>query len=155
MRSYHITEDQFVRGSVYAFAPTRRRLIVALFVLPLLAVPILQGREIDWLQLGLSYYLALIIFMFLLAPAINRWMFRRIYRRNELLHQEQFFEITAGGVHLQSAHGEARYTFAELKKVGVFPEMVLIYPMTTLFHMLPRDQLTEAEVELLARCGQA
>lgn len=154
MRSYFISEDQFVRGSVYAFARTRRKLIIALFVLPLLAVPLMQDRNIDWLQMGLSYYLALVIFMFLLAPAVNRWMFRRIYRKNELLHQEQFFEFTADGVHLKSGHGESRYRFNELKKVGIYPEMVLIYPMTTLFHMLPRDQLTDAEIELLARSGR-
>ncbi len=144
-----------MRGSVYAFAPTRRKLILALVFLPLLGVPLFQGRGMDWLQVGLSYYLTLSVFMFVLAPAVNRWMFRRIYRRNELLHLEQFFDITEDGVHLRSSRGESRYRFADLKKVAVFPEMVLIYPMTTLFHMLPRDQLTDREIEVLSRCGDS
>lgn len=152
MRSYFITEEQFVRGSVHAFARTRRRLMAALFLLPLVMVPLLSESGKPWLELVILY-VVLALMVFGVAPYLNRWLFRRIYRKNPLLHKEQFFEITEDGLHLRAENGESRYRFSELHKVQVYPEMVLVYPMTTLFHMLPRELLTEAELALLSRVG--
>ncbi len=153
VRSYFITEQLFVQGSVHAFAKNRRRLLILLCLLPLILIPWVGAGEQLWIEV-LLLYLVLAFFFFGITPMINRWLFRRVFRRNPLLHREQFFEITEEGLHLRSENGEARYRFDELKKVSVYPEMVLIYPMTTLFHVIPRELLSATEVELLSRCGE-
>lgn len=154
MRSYFITEEQFVQASLRAFAQARRKLLIALFVVPLLLVPWLGEADRRWAELGVLY-LVLVVFAFGISPLVNRWWFRRVYRRNPLLHREQTFEFTPDGLRLCSENGESRYRFAELQDVRVFPEMVLVYPLTTLFHMLPRELLTDEELELLRRCGKS
>jgi hypothetical protein len=63
-----------------------------------------------------------------------------------LLRGEQQLEILPGGFRLRSSNGESRYQFGELKQVEVLDELVLVYPTTTLLHVIPVALLNDFEL---------
>ncbi len=143
--AYHISEDQFVRACWHAHRPLRWRLTLALFVVLALFPPVM-GFSAASISATAIVAVLLIGFRWGLLPRIHRWRFRRTYRENPLMQREQQLEMNPTGFVLRSSNGESRYAFRELKKVAVLEDMVLVYPTTTLFHMIPTELLSDFEL---------
>ncbi|MEJ2133226.1 MAG: YcxB family protein [Gammaproteobacteria bacterium] len=148
MAEYRITEAAYVRANAYAFRRTRAVLSGVALLVPALALLVLGVETNALIAVGIVYAL-LVPFLFLIAPLINRWNFRRIYRKNPLLHKTQNLTLTDDAVKLTSENGESRYRLSELKRIRIYPDMVLIYPTTQIYHMLPRDVLTDSDMRIL------
>ncbi|MAY36159.1 MAG: hypothetical protein CMN84_08685 [Spongiibacteraceae bacterium] len=143
--AYHISEDQFVRACWHAHRPLRLRLTLALFVVLALFPPVV-GFTAASISATAIVAVLLIGFRWGLLPRIHGWRFRRTYRDNPLIQREQQLEMNPTGFVLSSSNGESRYAFRELKKVSVLEDMVLVYPTTTLFHMIPTALLSDFEL---------
>ena len=123
----------------------RLRLTAALFVVLALFPPVM-GFSAASISATAIVAVLLVIFRWGLLPRIPRWRFRRIYRDNPLMQREQQLEMNPTGFVLSSSNGESRYAFRELKKVALLEDMVLVYPTTTLFHMIPTELLSDFEL---------
>lgn len=143
--SYQINEDQFVRACRHAHAPRRRWLALAMFVV-LAWFPVAVGVSPQSLIATGIVGVLLVAFLWLVLPPLQRWQLRRIYRSNPLLQREQQVEMQPVGFVLRSDNGESRYDFRELKRVVVMEDMVLVYPTTTIFHMIPTVLLSDFEL---------
>ncbi len=143
--AYHISEDQFVRACWHAHKPLRLRLTLALFVVLALFPPVV-GFTAASISATAIVAVLLIGFRWGLLPRIHGWRLRRTYRDNPLMQREQQLEMNPTGFALRSSNGESRYAFRELKKVAVLEDMVLVYPTTTLFHMIPTALLSDFEL---------
>lgn len=143
--TYHITEAFYVKACRFSQRRLRRRLIAALYLV-LAAFPLLYGFSAASVTASLVVAVALLIFLWLVLPAVHRWSLRRVYRNNPLLQREQHVEMLPTGFMLRSSNGEARYQFSELKKVELLDELVLVYPTTTIFHMIPVALLNDFEM---------
>ena len=143
--AYHISEDQFVRACWHAHKPLRWRLTLVLFVVLALFPPVM-GFTAASISATAIVAVLLIIFRWGLLPRIHRWRLRRTYRDNPLMQREQQLEMKPTGFVLRSSNGESRYTFRELRKVVVLEDMVLVYPTTTIFHMIPVNLLSDFEL---------
>lgn len=135
-QEYQITQQQFVRACWYAQRSQRRILVVALYLV-LVLFPVVTGFKAAAILATVIVALLLTGFLALFLPRLHGWRFGRIYRQNPLLQKSQQLDMQPTGFVLRSANGESRYRFAELKRVDVLDDMVLVYPTTTLFHMIP------------------
>ncbi len=141
-QDYQITQQQFVRACWHAQRLHRRILVTALYGV-LALFPVVTGfrAAAEWAALIVA--LLLTAFLLVVLPRLHRWRFGRVYRQNPLLQKGQQLEMQPTGFVLRSANGESRYRFAELKKVDVLDDMVLVYPTTTIFHMIPTSLLDD------------
>lgn len=144
-RSYRITESNFVRASRHA-QRRLRWLLVAAMLLVLALFPALDGFSAESVTASLVVAVALLFFLWLLLPPIHRWSLGRVYRNNPLLQREQEIDMQPTGFVLRSSNGESRYQFSELKRVELLDDLVLVYPATTLFHMIPVVLLSDFEL---------
>ncbi len=143
--SYHITEAMFVKASRHSQRRLRRRLVLAMYGV-LALFPFIHDFSVASITASVTVALLLALFLWLLLPAIHRWSLRRVYRNNPLLQREQQVEILPTGFVLRSSNGESRYQFSELKRVELIDELVLVYPTTTIFHMIPVGLLNDFEL---------
>ncbi|WP_372747581.1 YcxB family protein [Litorivivens sp.] len=141
-KAYHISEDQFVRANWHAQRGRRGVLVLALYAVLALFPPVM-GFASAAITATVVVAVLLAVFWQIVLPGIHRWRYRRLYRQNPLLHKEQRLNILPTGFVLSSDNGESRYQLAELKKVAVLEDMVLVYPTTTLFHIIPVDLLDD------------
>ena len=144
-RSYQITETHFIAANRHARRRLSRILVAALYLV-LALFPALHGFSRDSIIASAAVGLMLLLFLWLVLPAIQRWSLRRTYRNNPLLQREQEVELLPAGFVLRSSNGEARYHFGELKKVELMDDLVLVYPTTTLFHIIPAALLNDFEL---------
>jgi len=144
-RSYQITETYFVLANRHARRGLVRWLVVAM-VLVLALFPALHGFSGESVAASAVVALLLALFLWRILPALHAWALRRTYRKNPLLQREQSVEMLPAGVVLRSSNGEARYHFGELKKVELMDDLVLVYPTTTLFHIIPATLLNDFEL---------
>ena len=150
MTAYKITEDLYIRAMTYAQKRTRTIVIAVCVIVPL-AIHALKGFPQQTLISVLIVYLILAFYFLVLAPLINRMTFQRTYRNNPLLHNTQHVKLSDDAILFRSENGESSYRFAELKRLQIYPDLVMVYPTTTIFHVIPRDILGETELAILSR----
>lgn len=150
MTEYTISEGTYVKATLYARRRLRAIITGSAFAVPLIALllPVYNPRPL--LAVGIVYAILIVVFL-VVAPLVNRWSYRRVYRRNSLLHKPQSFSLSEQQIRFRSENGEARYQPDELKKIKIYSDMVLIYPITNVFHMIPRSVLSSRDLELLRR----
>lgn len=141
-QSYQITEAYFIAANRHARRRLVRVLVVAM-VLVLALFPALHDFSRDSIVASVGTGVLLLLFLWLVLPALQRGSLRRTYRKNPLLQREQEVELLPTGFVLRSSNGEARYHFGELKKVELLDDLVLVYPTTTLFHIIPINLLDD------------
>lgn len=141
-KTYQISEDQFVRACWYA-QRSRRRILVGSLYLVLALFPVVTGFTAAALLASAIVALLLTGFLAGLLPRLHRWRYRRMYRENPLVHKVQELVMQSNGFVLSAPNGESRYRFSELKKVDVLDDMVLVYPTTMIFHMIPVNVLDD------------
>ena len=141
-QEYQITQQQFARACWHA-QRSQRRIVVAALYLVLALFPVVTGFKAAAVLASVIVALLLTGFLAVFLSRLHRWRFGRLYQQNPLLQKRQQLEMQPTGFVLRSANGESRYRFAELKKVDVLDDMVLVYPTTTLFHMIPANLLDD------------
>lgn len=148
MTPYQITEELYVKAMIYSQQKTRSVVIGVCLVVPM-AIYVMKGFQRETMMSVLIVYMILGFYFLVLAPMINRMNYQRTYRKNPLLHKTQHFQLTATDVVFKSENGESRYQLDEIKKLMIYSEMVMIYPTTTIFHVIPRGALTDTQLEEL------
>ena len=148
MPTYRITEDLYVQAMSYAQQRSRKLVIGVCVVVPA-AIYVMKGFPRETAASVLIVYLILAFYFLVLAPMINRLNYRRSFRNNPMLHKPQRVEIGPEEILFGSENGESRYRLDELRRLQVFPEMVLVYPTSGIFHLIPREVLSEQELERL------
>lgn len=148
MTAYKITEDLYIRAMTYAQKRTRTIVIAVCIIVPL-AIHALKGFPQQTLISVLIVYLILAFYFLVLAPLINRMTFQRTYRNNPLLHNTQHVELSEDEILFRSDNGESRYRFADLKRLKIYPDLIMVYPTTTIFHVIPKDVLSTSELAIL------
>ncbi len=150
MTAYQITEDLFVQAMLHAQKRTRTIVVAVCIGVPLL-IYFTSGGDNQTLASVLVVYIVFAFYFLVLAPLINKMNYQRAYRNNPLLHKTQHFEITPEEVHFKSENGESRYRLAALTRLEIYPEMVMIYPSKSIFHLIPKNVLSDSDLEILNR----
>lgn len=153
MTSYQITEELYVKAMSYA-QRRRQSIIVGVCLIVPMILYATKGFDRQVLTSVLVVYIIFAFYFLVLMPAINRMNFKRTYRNNPLLHKTQHFELSETQVRFKSENGESCYPLDEIRKLVILPELVMFYPTTTIFHVIPRDALSESELQTLSRLVQ-
>ncbi|MEM7017030.1 MAG: hypothetical protein AAF512_06770 [Pseudomonadota bacterium] len=150
MKKYIITEALFARSMQYARRGMFRIFTVILLIMPVPLVGLSTGFNAQGLLELLALYLVVGIFLACL-PLFLKHLWRRVYQQNPLYQKPQSFEISAEELHLSSDNGESHYKLSELKKIDWHSDLILIWPTTTLYHMIPFELLTEQDKKHLSQ----
>jgi len=150
MTPYQITEELFVQAMTYAQKRTRTIVVAVCLVVPFL-VYVSRGFDTQTLASVLVVYIIFAFYFLVLAPLINKMNYQRSYRRNPMLQKTQYYEISGDEVHFKSENGESRYQLSALMRVQIYPEMVMLYPSTSIFHLIPKSALSQADLDVLNR----
>lgn len=150
MTPYQITEELFVQAMTYAQKRTRTIVVAVCIVVPFL-VYVSRGFDTQTLASVLVVYIVFAFYFLVLAPLINKMNYQRAYRRNPMLQKTQYYAINGDEIHFKSENGESRYQLGSLIRLVIYPELVMLYPSTTIFHLIPKNALSAADLEALGR----
>lgn len=134
--TYRISEQDYV-NAMKLFARLRPRLVIlclvgalVLVVLATFGSPALRGGAIGGLIGGFSVAL------------VGRYHFAtlawRHYRKYKAIHEEFTIELIDDGVRFTSPNGDGKITWDKVYKWRQNEDLVLIYPMPRMFHMIPK-----------------
>ncbi|MBW2520468.1 MAG: hypothetical protein JRD88_08975 [Deltaproteobacteria bacterium] len=154
MTAYRISEEIYVQAMAYAQRRTTKWVVAICVIIPL-GLAAAHDFDKNILLSVLLVYLGLSFYFLVLAPLINKLNHQRHYRGNPQLQKTQYVLINETEVQFRSEHGHSRYQFDDLHRLDIFPELVMIYPRQSIFHVIPIDVLTDTELEILTRYRRA
>ncbi len=136
--TYRISEQDYV-NAMKLFARLRPRLVIlylvgalALVVLATFGSPALRGGAIGGLIGGFSVAL---VGRYIISPLLAR----RHYRKYKAIHEEFTVDLIDDGVRFTSPNGDGKITWDKVYKWRQNEDLVLIYPMPRMFHMIPKS----------------
>jgi hypothetical protein len=150
---YEISEDDFVFAARLAVAKRNRKSRYALYVVPVFGtVLILCGAFMTISQGSLSGMWPVFVWgtFLLLIPAINRYQYRRQYRKMPMFHGKRLLEIDDTSLHFVAPDSDSRTTWQVYTKYAENDHVFVLFQQgERMFIPLPKRDLSPLQVDEL------
>jgi hypothetical protein len=135
-----ITERDYLRAQWLHMKPRRGYRVAGYVVLALFVVTcgLLLFVSVSLGDASPAVTLLGPVAVILLAGAILRWQYRRIYRRQPSLQGTHSYQFNEAGFVAASPHGRGEANWSVFTKWREDANLFLLYQADNLFHMLPK-----------------